>query len=843
MRHSRAVHERGVLMKPEKIGRYKVVEELGSGSQGTVYKCWDDSEEHYIAIKAIRNQDFDSKGSHTQDIFREADAAGRLNHPGIVRVLEAGHDGELAYMVMELAGQDLDKVLKAGKMPFDARFSRLILQAAEALDHAHFNKIIHRDVKPSNILKIADFGVAKDLTLTLRTRTGGIGTAYYVAPEIVKGEAATTRSDQYSLAVVAYEMLTGHLPFTADPKEPSGLPDEVCRALEKGLATRPEERYGNCTEFANALGRPLREISQSIVFAREAIDKGQPEEAEAQVTRISQLDPQNADIPRLRETIHSLLLQKERRDQGEREIASGKTWMERGRFAGAKAKFETAIPYFYDAAGAAEARRLRDEAEQAERKVQDALREAQRLFEQGSFAEAVETLMRRLDDAPGEPRLTCQCASILTSLGLFDDAAHQIELGRQTWREDDPRWDQARRHLAEEKAAFRWRALLSKARSEFGRGYWDAALGLLDDAIRDAPDEFELTRLREQIQEEAAIRRRIEVVDKAVAAAQDQASEGKYAEAIDALNAVLSKLPGDARLVAVRESLAYRRDQESSKKQARRVSHLFHKDVKEDSTELPPPHPGPPSRFRRNTLIIAGALVVLVVVGVTVSLVISTLSQRRSDGVYDQFGMGYVLIPAGQFNSGCSSGVDCRKEDPDPVRHDVKAFWMGATEVTVAAFRKQTGGYMPQAPPFNLGWSDDQQPIVRVTWEEARKYCEAVKGRLPKEWEWEYAARGGVAQARYASLDTIAWYIGNSDGRAHPVGKKTPNAYGLYDVLGNVWEWTVDPYLNSPENIVQRGGSWAMDARFVRIWQQYARSASAREDDLGFRCVSDDPPK
>jgi formylglycine-generating enzyme required for sulfatase activity len=158
---------------------------------------------------------------------------------------------------------------------------------------------------------------------------------------------------------------------------------------------------------------------------------------------------------------------------------------------------------------------------------------------------------------------------------------------------------------------------------------------------------------------------------------------------------------------------------------------------------------------------------------------------------------------------------------------------------------------MPAAPPFNEGWSNAQMPVVNVTWDGARAYCEWVGGRLPTEAEWEYAARGGSAEARYGDIDSIAWYSDNSGGKTHVGGEKRTNGFGLFDALGNENEWVSDwydaaYYATSPsadpvgpstgKNRILRGGCWYNYARFVRVSARYA-SDGAGNNLNGVRCV------
>jgi formylglycine-generating enzyme required for sulfatase activity/serine/threonine protein kinase len=218
-------------------------------------------------------------------------------------------------------------------------------------------------------------------------------------------------------------------------------------------------------------------------------------------------------------------------------------------------------------------------------------------------------------------------------------------------------------------------------------------------------------------------------------------------------------------------------------------------------------------------------------------------------------GLKYVWIPPGTFIMGCSPGDSECSADEKPA-HQVtitRGFWIGQTPVTAGAYKRfagATGRQTPDSPIFNLGWANEDMPVVDVTWDDAQAYCGWMGGRLPTEAEWEYAARGGSTQARYGNLDEIAWCSQNSGNQTWNVGQKRANGFGLYDMLGNVWEWVNDwydqnYYQNSPSQDpkgpasgpgrVLRGGSWYGLPRFVRVSVR-SRYNSAVRVTYGFRC-------
>ncbi len=212
-------------------------------------------------------------------------------------------------------------------------------------------------------------------------------------------------------------------------------------------------------------------------------------------------------------------------------------------------------------------------------------------------------------------------------------------------------------------------------------------------------------------------------------------------------------------------------------------------------------------------------------------------------------GLTYVWIPPGKFKMGCPEEDGTCQSEERPV-HDVEithGFWMGRTEVTQAAYQKVMKGN-PSA------FRGTDRPADKVIWNEAKAYCEAVGMRLPTEAEWEYAARAGSEKPTYAELERVAWYDGNSDGQTHPVAAKKPNAWGLYDLLGNVWEWTADWYdpgyydqkfSKDPHgpvggmDRVARGGSWATVARSMRVSVRDGGGPGHRSSGVGFRCAGE----
>jgi serine/threonine-protein kinase len=262
------------------LGRYEVVRELGQGAMGTVYLGRDPKINREVAIKTLNIRDIEPQQVEEvkRRFYREAEAAGGLNHPNIVTIYDAGEEHDLAYMAMEyIAGQTLALNCTKDNLLPPAEVVRIATEIADALAYAHDNDVIHRDIKPANIMlveggkvKVTDFGIARVINSS-QTQTGTIlGTPSYMSPEQVAGKKVDGRSDQFSLGVVCYELLTGEKPFSGDnlgalmfsiskadyvpldektKRLPKGLYEVVAKLLNKGVTGR----YKSAREVAQAL--------------------------------------------------------------------------------------------------------------------------------------------------------------------------------------------------------------------------------------------------------------------------------------------------------------------------------------------------------------------------------------------------------------------------------------------------------------------------------------------------------------------------------------------------------------------------------------------------------------
>lgn len=259
-------------------GRYELLEKVGEGGMSEVYKAKCNKLNRFVAVKILKKQFADNK-EISQKFKREATAIANLSDTNIVNVLDVGTQEDIDYIVMEyISGKTLKELINySGKLSYNTAI-KIALQIAKALDCAHRNNIIHRDIKPQNILvtesgevKVTDFGIAKSTdSQTITNTTSIIGSAHYLSPEQAKGTYIDFRSDIYSFGIVLYEMVTGRLPFEGDSpvtvalkhlqEEPippkninSAIPDSLNKLILKAIEKEPIKRYQNAKEIIQDL--------------------------------------------------------------------------------------------------------------------------------------------------------------------------------------------------------------------------------------------------------------------------------------------------------------------------------------------------------------------------------------------------------------------------------------------------------------------------------------------------------------------------------------------------------------------------------------------------------------
>ena len=277
-----------VSQSKPRLGRYEILEELGRGAMGIVYKGRDPKLDRLTAIKTIRfTDDFDEDQADKirEQFYREAEVVAKLSHPNIVTIYDVGEDLDLSYLAMEyLEGESLETYARKEQLLPIRKTIDVTAQVCDALAYAHGHGIVHRDIKPANIMilknglvKVTDFGIAR-ATASSKTRTGVIkGTPYYMSPEQISGMKVDGRSDIFSLGIVFYQLLTGELPFggenlaaimyqitTVEPEPPTKYNPKIYKAavaiLNRALEKSLEARYPT----AKQMGDHLRLLAQKL---------------------------------------------------------------------------------------------------------------------------------------------------------------------------------------------------------------------------------------------------------------------------------------------------------------------------------------------------------------------------------------------------------------------------------------------------------------------------------------------------------------------------------------------------------------------------------------------------
>jgi len=271
---------------PRNFGRFRVIDEVGRGAMGVVYRAHDDMLQRTVAIKTVAlTGSHKERDTHEARFLQEARAAGGISHPSIVTIFDVGREGDTAFIAMELVeGKDLrDLIADVSLTP--SRSVAIAAAVAEGLSYAHERGIVHRDIKPGNIMvladgrvKIMDFGIARLVEPAVKTQTGVLlGSPQYMAPEQIIGQPLDHRADIFSLGLVLYEMLTGSKPFQGEdipeltfkvanlPAAPPShvapdLPPVMDFIVARALRKRPDERYANAAEFAKDLRAALPEV-------------------------------------------------------------------------------------------------------------------------------------------------------------------------------------------------------------------------------------------------------------------------------------------------------------------------------------------------------------------------------------------------------------------------------------------------------------------------------------------------------------------------------------------------------------------------------------------------------
>ena len=803
--------------------RYAIECSLGEGGMGAVVLATDTRLGRKVAIKRILGEAARSKAALAR-FLTEARAIAAISHPNVVQIYELGVAKDGPFLVIEYidGGSLLDRC-KAGPIPPDEAMS-LLCQACDGLAKAHDVGIIHRDIKPANILltkdgiaKLTDFGLAKAETSDQQmTMTGAVmGTPDFMPPEQRRDAALVDhRSDLWSLAATLYQAVSGRSPKVIRLHE---LPVELQPIIGKALEDEKESRYQSVREFRDAL-RAVREGGRKPTTSARVEGVLQEGQCKACGTVTSDLTKKFCRDPQCGASLRVACF-----------------------------KCASQMPVWDGVCGECGGNQpALLEAKRTELKAKRA--EADALLADLAFDEAIGLANEVASGARTELADLVDWAPAFVAIGTEERDRQRAAAAErvQDARKHVAAWDYPAAIQSLEMIPHRLRnaatslllsdcqrlreeseKLLAEIASRIGRKKIDGLLPLVERAAGLRGDRVDLTKIRQQLTERRDVRL-------ARGRAAMDGGDVKAAAAALAGTSTEDLGPEGGRLF----------------EQVRRAIELENqlaavvKDAKADGvvnqTEA--------AEIRR--------------IGVAYLAVNPRSEKVRS--LVDQcdriitppdftnsVGIKLKLIPAGRFTMGGGS-----YEKPSQVTL-TKPFYLGVYEVTNAQWKRVMGGVPSK-------WQDDDRPVEMVSWNDAVEFCRKLSVlpeeqkagrvyRLPTEAEWEYACRAGSTTAFSFGddeelLGDFGWFNRNSGSQTHPVGQKKPNAWGLYDMHGNVWEWCSDWYGDYPNGKVldphgpssgsyrvARGGSWRFHAWDCKSARRIRFNPSHDDKEWGFR--------
>ena len=802
------------------ITGYRVEHELGHGGMATVYLAVQENLNRNVAIKVLSPVLLADK-QFIHRFLQEAEMAANLRHANIIPIYDVGRSGDFNYIVMEYMEGSLKDKLRRGPVDTVEAF-QVVTHIARALDYAHGEGFVHRDIKPENIMFrrdgtaiLTDFGIARAVDqVTKLTKTGmSIGTPHYMSPEQARGKALDGRADIYSLGVVLYEMLTGKVPFDAEDsvavaimhiQEPiPRLPARLSRfqpLLERMMAKEREVRVQTGGELIRLI-EELKMGEDSISVPRQTVRRaGEAGNVpapgrEGKVIFSSKKIKGDAQIGRNRS--RSILLM----GLGVLLFVSIGLLVTLTRQGRQKpgvivastpsqekpSSLKASGGEVKEPAGAIPVTSGKEENDALDAFLREKYKNYLDQAEKYYESGDYERANRNVELAGGIKRTTQVEAFQRRIESAISRGSKQGADQASTKKEID-------RKQAEVQAED---AAWSASGAMGGAGTKEA----LQKYLMDYPSGRHASEARQRLEEFKA----------AESAKTEEAEREKRAEEERRKDDAAWSVSGAIGGAGTKEALQkYLMDYPTGRHAAEARQRLGYPKAAEE---------------RREAVPLEG--------------------QIWQEPVT---GMEFVFIPGGEFYMG-SDNWDLGEKPVHKVYVD--GFWLGKYEVTQGHWQAVMGS---NPSYFKYGKTN---PVEQVSWEDAQDFIwrlnakSVTKFRLPTEAEWEYASRAGTSWDSYSSLNDIGWGKANSSGAPHFVGQKRPNFFGLYDMLGNVWEWCQDIYGNysseyarnpagpstndGSANRVIRGGSYRSDGQYLRSACRNLSAPSLRYNHLGFR--------
>ena len=533
----------------KKLGKYEVLGELGHGAMGVVYRARDPIINRLVALKTITTGVADDPAL-LQRFYREAQSAGGLQHPNIVTIYDMGEAGELPYIAMELVeGENLEQVIaRRSALPITLKLV-YSMQACRAFDYAHKRGIVHRDIKPGNVMlskegtvKVVDFGIARVLENS-RTQTGMlIGTFAYMSPEQYHGEHADERSDIWSFGVLVYELLCYQKPFTGptpaslmhsicnvDPAPLTEIlpdcPNELALVVTKMLRKSPGERYQSMEDVLLDLDPICRTLqSQSVVDlleqTRQLFAQGNFAEGRDLIRQALQLESGNPQARALLEKANLELKRISNRPKAQQLVAKGQALLGEGKLQDAKLAADSALQLDSGFVPAEELQRAVQKEADRIQLLAEWLEAAKQKLAEGLPDEAEGLLAKVLEAEPSNSR------------------AQNLQ-------------EQVQKEKAEHERARRLHDGLQKARELWTHQDYTACLKLLDDLEQQFPADEEISRLRETVREDQIEQQK----QQALLQSRNLLSAGRHDSAINLLSDLQKQFPGDEEIPGLLEDV------------------------------------------------------------------------------------------------------------------------------------------------------------------------------------------------------------------------------------------------------------------------------------------------
>ncbi len=612
--------------RPTKIGKYDVIDVIGRGGMGVVYKGSDPYLDRLVAIKMMTGQ-FSDNSDLLKRFYREAQSTASLQHPNIVTVFELGDHGGNPYLVMEyLDGESLDSIISSRRQLGIVEKIELVIAICQGLNYAHTRGIVHRDIKPANVMvctgggvKIVDFGIAHFGDKNV-TRTGQIvGSISYMSPEQVNGRQVDARTDIFSTGVVLYQLFTYALPFEGEstastllkiihePPPPlkdflASYPPQLQAIVDRALAKDRNERYASAEEFALDLGQLQSQLKQEMIHrylqeATQLIEGNDLHRAKGQVMQILKIDRHHSKASHLLRDLQEKIQRQEIDEEIQQLRLQAEDAFGQKQYATALEHLDRAISLDKDSA---ELKQLRDTvkaAEQLAQKFQRAVRLAESAHQMGDLDMARQTIEEALAIVPNDTHARSLQRTIENDYterarqqqleNYLEQARRDISSRRftaalellQQAQELDPAAPQIRALMESATAAKeqeRRRKELEAVNREIedalNRDDYATAAEKADQGLKSFPQERGLLKLKALADKQRQVAERKRFIDEQLAMASSLLEQGRGEELVGRLETALAKVGGEPRLQSL--LLVVRENVERERLEKRKAEYL-----------------------------------------------------------------------------------------------------------------------------------------------------------------------------------------------------------------------------------------------------------------------------